>query len=82
VFEAKAGEKVMLQLVSETQRAEFLLFLEFCYSERIIQPVTCLSVRKIRDICFSLGLHMLSSLFDQISSMMRDHLHRRLVKDV
>ncbi len=47
-----------------------------------MQPVTCLKIRQIRDICVSLQLMQLSSLFDQISTYMRDQLHRRLVKDI
>jgi hypothetical protein len=82
VFNARAGEKIFLQEVSEAQRSEFLVFLEFCHCEKIVQPITCLKIRQLRDLCVSLGLMQLSSLFDQISTFMRDHLHRRLVKDI
>ena len=82
VFGARAGEKIFLQEVSEEQRAEFLVLLEFCHCEKLVQPVTCLRIRQLRDLCVSLELMQLSSLFDQISTYMRDHLHRRLVRDI
>ena len=51
VFKAQAGEKVFLSEINESQRAEFLAFLEFCHCEKLVQPMTCLKMRQLRDVC-------------------------------
>ena len=61
---------------------EFLILLEFCVCEKLIRPMTCASVKLVRDLSLTLGLLQLSSLFDSISTLMRDYLHTKLVNDV
>ena len=36
VFNAKAGEKIVLNEVNEKQKDEFLIFLEFCHCEKLV----------------------------------------------
>jgi hypothetical protein len=42
VFNARAGEQVLLSEVNDLQKEEFLIFLEFCHCEKLIKPMTCL----------------------------------------
>lgn len=51
VYRAQAGDKVMLPEINESQRSEFLAFLEFCHCEKLVHPMTCLKMRQLRDVC-------------------------------
>ena len=79
VFDAKAGATLRLPGISS--RAEFLLFLEFCYCDRLVKPVTGAQIATIRHICQVLGLATVTQYFDSLAQHIQNKLQSELVKD-
>ncbi len=62
IFDAQNGERIRLPGVKH--KAEFLRFLEFCYCDKLIEPVTGLQILRLKDICDNLGLLSVSAFFE------------------
>ena len=64
-----------------TARNEFLLFLEFCYCDRLLSPVTGAQIGTISFICQVLGLTGLTLYFESLAQHVRNKLESELMRD-
>ena len=62
VFDAQSNEQIRLPGVKHKQ--EFLRFLEFCYCDKLIEPVTGLQIQRLKDISDNLGLISVAAFFE------------------
>ena len=60
---------------------EFLLFLEFCYCDKLVTPVTGSQIAIIRDICQVLGLTTVTQYFESLAQHIHNKLRSELVRD-
>ena len=80
IFDAKVDEKIRLPGIKHRQ--EFLRFLEFCYCDKLIEPVTGLQIQRLKDISDTLGLVSVAAFFEQLGYHIRNKLVEDLVKDI
>ena len=70
-----------LRLPGITTKAEFILFLEFCYCDRLVSPVTGAQILTLKHICQVLGLATLTQYFDSLAQHVRNKLESELLRD-
>ena len=79
MFDAKPGHTLRLSGINS--KPEFLLFLEFCYCDQLVTPVTGRQISTLRHTCHVLGLTTLTRYFESLAQHIHNKLEAELVKD-
>lgn len=57
-------------------------FLEFCYTDRVMAPITGLEVQNLHLVCQTLGLEGSAKVFETMWQCIKQKLEDELVKDL
>lgn len=82
VLRAPIGECLVLQFDKEIAQEDFIKFLEYCYCDKVLSPITGNQTQALKSICAQLGLAASANVFDRLYKSIRLKLEEAIIKDL